>query len=450
MDLPKEYLNNMQKILQDDYPKYIDAMKNKPISAMRINTTKANADIAKYFDVTKKVFWAKNGYQIKSSKIGKHPYHIAGLVYVQEPSSMLAVASSGLEKETNKDDLCVLDLCVAPGGKTGQIAEILDGKGVLVSNEIERKRATVLLGNVERLGYKNVIITNASPQKLSQDLTEMFDYVFVDAPCSGEGMFRKNPETVLEWNKNLPEFNSQRQKQILSEANKMLKPGGKLVYSTCTFSPKEDEEIALWACQGLGYELQNLPKEVLENTTFLTNKKCRRFYPHIADGEGQFVCVLKKPCQKTEHYANKNSKKPKEESQKVINEYLKNTFELNFAPIYTKIGENWCLINEKLQKVMNLLKNTPIINAGVTVGSVQKDRIIPHNNMFMAYGNDAKNKLNLELDSKELKKFLHGEELENKSNFSGYVCIMSDGHSVGFAKASGTVLKNMFPKGLRI
>lgn len=212
MELPLSYQKNMQVLLGEDYAKYIDSLAQKPVSGIRVNTIKANQNILEQFDVIKKVSYTNNGYISNAEKIGKHPYHIAGLVYSQEPSSMMPVAASGLENE-NLGDMVVLDLCAAPGGKTGQIAEILNGQGVLVSNEIESKRARILQSNVERMGYTNVIITNNTPEKLAQELPAMFDYIFVDAPCGGEGMFRKDPATILEWKEERLESNSIRQKR---------------------------------------------------------------------------------------------------------------------------------------------------------------------------------------------------------------------------------------------
>ena len=187
-----------------------------------------------------------------------------------------------------------MDLCAAPGGKTGQIAEILNGNGVLISNEIEKKRARILQGNIERLGYKNVIITCASPAELSKDLAGQFDYIFVDAPCGGEGMFRKDPDTIAEWKPERILSNQKRQKEMLTEANKMLKNGGKLIYSTCTFAVEEDEDVCNWFASNFDYKFLDVPEAIKQSTTFLTNEKCRRFYPYLSDGEGQFVCVMQK------------------------------------------------------------------------------------------------------------------------------------------------------------
>ena len=449
MKLPQKFLDNMKVLLKDDYAKFCKAMEKPPVSGMRINSLKANAKILTEFDVDKKIPYTNNGYVLRNSKIGKHPYHIAGLVYVQEPSSMIPVVASGLAKEENKN-LAVLDLCAAPGGKTGQIAEILAGDGVLVSNEIDTKRVRALQGNIERLGYTNVIITNSTPEKLADYLSNQFDYIFVDAPCGGEGMFRKDSDTISEWSESRLKSNAERQLDILSYANRMLKPYGKLIYSTCTYSKIEDEDVVENFCEKYNYKKLSPDSSIFKYTTSHFNSCCRRAYPHINNGEGQFVCVLQKSNVEEEKIRPFKPYKMGNSELKLINSYINDTFQLNFAPFYTKIGNNYCLINQNLQNMLNYMQKIPIINAGVTVCEFAKDRVVPHNNMFLAYGNLANNKIDFELKDPRLSKFLHGEELDNINNLTGYVCITVNKFPIGFCKASGSRLKNMFPKGLRI
>ena len=450
INLPQQYLNNMQKLLGEDFPKYLNAINQEPVHGVRLNALKADKSILQEFNILGEVPYAKNGYIIDTGKIGKHPYHIAGLVYVQEPSSMLAVCASGLDKEPDKN-LCVLDLCASPGGKSGQIAEILAGDGVLVSNEIDHKRAKVLAGNIERMGYTNVIVTNTNPATLSKNLVQKFDYVFVDAPCGGEGMFRKDPDTILEWKQERLESNSNRQKEILAEAHKMLKPNGKLIYSTCTFAIEEDENVVEWFVKEFGYSLIMPDSDILNSTSSHTIKQCRRFYPHVAQGEGQFVCVMQKPNEELVYtYAGKPYKLGNNEL-KLVNDYINNTFNLPFAVNYTKVGENICLINENLQNLLGFMQKIPQINVGVTIGSVEKGRLVPHHNMFTAFGKYAKQQINFDLKNVQLCKYLHGEQLENTfSLINGYAVICVDNHAIGGVRVSGNALKNLFPKGLRI
>ncbi len=450
INLPQQFLQNMQNILGKDYPKYLSAVNDNAVHGIRLNTLKADTNILQEFNVIQPVDYTNNGYITTTGKIGKHPYHIAGLVYVQEPSSMLAVSASGLAQEQDKD-LCVLDLCASPGGKSGQIAEILAGNGVLVSNEIDPKRARVLCGNIERMGYTNVIVTNTNPQNLAKNLVHKFDYIFVDAPCGGEGMFRKDPDTITEWKQERLLSNAQRQKDILTQADIMLKPNGKLIYSTCTFAPEENEQVVQWFAQRFGYTLIMPNQKVLNSTTSLNIPECRRFYPYIAKGEGQFVCVMQKPQGELQYiHANKPYKMGNSEL-KLVNEYINDNFNLPFAVKYAKVGDNICIINEKLQNMLNFMQKVPQINVGVTVGNIEKNRFIPHHNMFTAYGKYAKQLVNYDLKNEQLCKYLHGEQLENTTLLkNGYAVICVNNHPVGAVRVSGNALKNIFPKGLRI
>lgn len=450
INLPQQFLNNMQKLLGEDFAKYLHAINQEPVHGVRLNTLKSDKSILQEFNILGKVPYANNGYIIDTGKIGKHPYHIAGLVYVQEPSSMLAVCASGIIKEPDKN-LCVLDLCASPGGKSGQIAEILAGNGVLISNEIDSKRARVLAGNMERMGYTNVIITNTNPTNLAKNLPQKFDYIFVDAPCGGEGMFRKDPDTILEWKQERLESNAKRQCEILLEANKMLKPNGKLIYSTCTFAPQENEHVVNWFVNNFNYNIVMPSDEIIDSTTYHSIKECRRFYPHFAKGEGQFVCVMQK-AEEDAIYSHENKPYKLGNSElKLVNEYINGNFNLPFAVEYTKVGENICLINQNLQNVLNFMVNIPQINAGVTVGHVEKGRFVPHHNMFIAYGKYAKQQVNFDLKNEQLSKYLHGEQLENTCLLkNGYAVVCVNNYPIGGVRVSGNALKNLFPKGLRI
>ena len=464
MNLPEIFLNNMKGLLGEQYADYVAAMDKPPISGIRLNPLKIIAselgEVKAVLGLAGNVPFWQNGYFAESAKVGKHPYHIAGLVYVQEPSSMLAVAASGLERETNKSELAVLDLCAAPGGKSGQIAELLAGEGVLVSNEIEFKRAKVLAGNIERMGYKNVIVTNSSPDNLAQYLPNTFDYIFVDAPCGGEGMFRKNPETISQWSNARIESNAQRQLEILSQADVMLKPGGKLIYSTCTFSKTEDEDVVKAFAKEHDYR-QILPSDdILSNTNCLDNQCCRRIYPQGGIGEGQFVCAMQKSAKSADFEAQTRKFNPKKDvfaafrkDVALAEQFICDNFNLNYAYNWCNVNGNLFILNNKLQKMLQILQKITILAAGVAVGSVENGRFVPHNNIFLAFGDKCKYKVNFALDDPKLAAYLHGEQLDKIGNVPmgatyGAVCV--SGHSVGGVRISGNVLKNILPKGLRV
>ena len=448
--LPQQYIKNMQCLLKDNMQNYLDALKQPPVQGLRVNTTKADDKILSQFNIISRVEYCKNGYIVNNQKIGKHPYHIAGLVYMQEPSSMMPVSASGLSEEPDKN-LAVLDLCAAPGGKSGQIAEYLNGQGILVSNEIDSKRAKILHGNIVRMGYSNVIVTNESPERLSEHLQQKFDYIFVDAPCGGEGMFRKDPDTISEWKPERLLSNAKRQKDILFYANKMLKPNGKLIYSTCTFSVEEDENVVDWFLDNYNYSLVMPPKSVIDNSTYLTHVECRRFYPHLSKGEGQFVCVMKKPEEELVNERTFKDSKLGNSEYKIVNKFILDNFNIPFALNYIKIGDYIYLVNQKTQNMLKYMQKICKISSGVIVGSIEKDRLVPHINMFSAYGKYAKQKLNFDVNNALLFKYLHGEQLENTySLINGYVSICVDGFAFAGVKVTGNALKNLYPKGLRI
>lgn len=464
MNLPNQFLDNMKSLLGEQFADYVAAMDKSPISGVRLNPLKVAEDevedVKAALGLAGNVPYWHNGYYAASSKIGKHPYHIAGLAYVQEPSSMLPVAASGLGGEANKDDLMVLDLCAAPGGKSGQIAELLAGKGVLVSNEIEFKRAKVLASNIERMGYHNVIVTSSTPDGLAEYLPNTFDYIFVDAPCGGEGMFRKNPDTIQEWSEARLASNAQRQLEILAQADVMLKPGGKLIYSTCTFSKVEDEDVVEVFAKDHNYNLVMPSKEVLDNTSCLTNKCCRRVYPQDDVGEGQFVCVMQKSAKSADLEPQTRKFNPKRDvfaafrkDIALAEQFIMQNFNIKCAYNWCGVGNNLCILSPKVQKILSKLQKITILAAGVAVGSVEKDRFVPHNNIFLAYGNLAKYKANFALNNPDLAKYLHGEQLEKSialpaSVTYGVVCV--NGHPVGGVRISGNALKNILPKGLRV
>ena len=331
----------MRIILKDEYDEFERAVSGDKITALRVNTIKMKSqpeeapdegsgseNLSKYIpaDISKDTIpWERNGYIYTGGTPGKHPYHEAGVYYIQEPSAMAPV--SFLDP---KPDEKILDLCASPGGKSTQIASKMNGEGILVSNEIDRKRAQILSLNIERMGIRNALVTNMSPEKLSETFEGYFDKILVDAPCSGEGMVRKNEEAANQWSLGNVRLCAERQKRILDYAVKMLAPGGTLVYSTCTFAPEEDEESALYLLR----KDEMIPVEVTpykgmtradfsyidrlikdeddgaissiycgdENLTRNVSERERsdiagcglRLFPHHVSGEGHFLAVFKK------------------------------------------------------------------------------------------------------------------------------------------------------------
>ncbi len=468
--LDAEFLKSMQKMLGDDFEKYQKAMQEPAVRGLRVNTKKVAVEkFLSIFDLPlSKTGFSNEGFVLESDeKVGNRPEHLAGLFYLQEPSSMIVVEASDIEKENRP--LRVLDLCASPGGKTGQIACKLGEDSLIFSNEISRQRAEVLYSNIERQGFKNVIVLNEEPQNLLQ-FQGFFDYVFVDAPCSGEGMFRKNPETISEWSEGIVQKCVQRQKEILSIAKNLTSAGGKLIYSTCTFNECEDEQIAEFLQSSSSLKIVS-PSERIKSVTLAGKgskdvENCRKFYPFCSRGEGQFVAVFKDFGEEKisklftkKHYSKINQIGARDYA--IFCEFMR----ANFKDVYSKnmllkIGKNIFLkptaFDEKIQTALDELK---IISIGVKLGSIEKDRFEPDHCAFMSVCENFKFKF--ELNDKQIKKYLHGEQLALSEIFDadgevlsgaikGYGVATFKGYALGGVKIVGGALKNLLPKGLRL
>ena len=298
--LPNEFTSKMKELLGDGYEEFIRSFDESPVRSFRINTKKISESEFEKINPFggEKISYAEGAYYFNYDGIGNHPYHHAGMVYIQDPAAMSPVASVNIEP-----DWKILDLCAAPGGKSTQAAAKLDG-GLLVSNEIIPSRCKILTGNIERLGIKNAVTTCADVKRLSGLFGEEFDLVIVDAPCSGEGMFRKDETAINEWSLQNVKLCAERQDEILSYAKDFVNEGGYLLYSTCTYSPEENEMcIDRFLSENKNFELIEVNESVKKATAdgiFFDGCKtenisfCRRFYPHISKGEGQFIALLKK------------------------------------------------------------------------------------------------------------------------------------------------------------
>lgn len=313
--LPKEFEDRMQDMLKEAYPAFLASYENDKYQALRVNSLKVEQEVFLEnvpFDL-RKVAWEKNGfYYDNSNQPGKHPWHEAGVYYIQEPSAMSPAAY--LEAQPGEK---ILDLCAAPGGKSTQIASYMRGKGLLVCNEIHPARAKILSENVERMGIPNALVTNENPQKLAEIFEAFFDRIMVDAPCSGEGMFRKNADACDEWSLDNVKLCAERQDEILDCADTMLRPGGRIVFSTCTFAPAENEgtiyrflqrhpdydivEVPIyqgmdrgipeWAVQ---YQYGDCEMIDMSEEQIKQIDKTIRLWPHKLEGEGHYVAVLQK------------------------------------------------------------------------------------------------------------------------------------------------------------
>ncbi len=418
MNLPKEFLQDMKDLLKEEYDSFISSYDMPSYKALRLNTLKIKDKSLLPFDL-EEVPWCKTGfYYSDNSTPGKHVYHEIGLYYIQEPSAQLPVE----ELDVKEGDF-VLDLCAAPGGKSTQIGAKLNGKGLLISNEIIPSRAKILSSNIERMGIKNAVVLNEDPKNIAKHFKNFFDKILVDAPCSGEGMFRKNEEAILEWSKENVLMCANRQLDILQTIKSSLKAGGRLVYSTCTFSKEENEGV--------------IEKFLSLNEDFHL-VKWQRIYPHKVKGEGHFCAVLQKDGQLV----------PTQIKEKVLKQdpafldFVKKALNVDIK-YNLKFGDNLYL------SPYTNLEGLKTLRPGLHLGELKKNRFEPSHSLARALcAQDFKNVINLSKDDKEVNTFIQGNSIP--TNLSGWGVICVDNFTLGLFKGDGYQAKNHYPKGLRI
>ncbi|MBQ9965393.1 MAG: methyltransferase domain-containing protein [Clostridia bacterium] len=447
-ELPKQFEDRMKSLLGEEFEAYFSELQNPPVRAFRVNTDKISLEEFERINIFsgEKIPYVENGYYLDYEKIGNHPYHHAGLIYMQEPAAMAPAECLDINP-----DWCVLDMCAAPGGKSTQLKNKLGENGVLVSNEIIPARCKILTGNIERLGLKNCVVTCMDTERLSKTFENTFDLVMVDAPCSGEGMFRKEEVAITEWSESNVQMCSVRQSEILENAVRAVKSGGYIVYATCTFSLEENEMVIdAFLKNHPEFEIAKANERVIAATADgirFDGCECenihfaRRFYPHKAKGEGQFMAVLhhKGEWMNSDFARAKEQKAAKEVTlflEETLTDYNKDYVSLyNGNPIY---------YNNRI-----FVPDGKAFCCGVTIGEIRKNYILPHHQFFMALGDKFKRKINLSADSEEIKKYLRGEEFETTAE-NGWAVVMVDGVSLGGAKVSNGRAKNHYPKGLRM
>ncbi len=442
-ELSQDFLNEMKELLsENDYSEYINTLDNNYYRGIRINTLKCSVDIAKGnldFPLSETPFCSEGFYiPFDVEGLGNLPLHRAGGFYAQEPSAMSAVTILDVHKGDR-----VLDLCAAPGGKSTQIAADLDGSGLLWSNEIVKSRANILLSNIERMGITNAVVSSCHPDKLCRALGGFFDKILVDAPCSGEGMFRRDENARDEWTAEHSHSCADRQLAVLDSASGALKDGGTLVYSTCTFSKYENEDvIERFLDTHRDFELVDCGVSFGRRTL---DGKAVRIYP-MDGGEGHFAAKLKKSGELT---PNSNNFYPIKTPE--IEAAFKLYDELFLSRCF---GERFELVGDKLLLLPNAeipaLHGLSVIRAGVLFGEVKKNRIEPCHALFMAAKkSQLRSFVDLQSGDKRLEAFFRGEEIGIDSGLSGFTAVLADGLTVGFGKAVDGVLKNKYPKGLR-
>ena len=513
--LPELFLERMKDMLGDEFEDFLASFEQEKYQALRLNVLKVNKDGCRAADVLAptqvrephqevqpdtviamdtflhlcKVPWAENGYYYnKEDQPGKHPYHEAGVYYIQEPSAMAPVTL--LEVQPGER---VLDLCAAPGGKSTQIAAALQGEGLLVCNEIHPARAKILSENVERMGIRNAIVTNETPAHLAEVFPGYFDRILVDAPCSGEGMFRKNEAACEEWSPENVELCAGRQDEILDCAAKMLRPGGRLVYSTCTFAPQENEgsisrfvnrhpEFVILSAEKVkaSIRLQGAmepdkqqesmregnvsPEEEKSNISYNGVpawadapapgiENTLRLWPQQIKGEGHYAAVLEKAGDGDEMYrvqASGGMEKglTEKELAKEWADYFsfaKETLKEQPVGKYLKFGDNLYLMPEDMPS----LKGLKVLRPGLHIGTLKKNRFEPSHALALALApQEAVHVWNLSSKEPVINAYLNGQTFPAEGE-KGWYLICVDGFSIGWGKLAGGMMKNHYPKGLR-
>lgn len=464
-DLPREYCSEMRRLLGDEYDRYLESLSEASCTAYRVNTRKVRGNL--FSD--DRVPWCENGYYYDAEKFSpaKHPYYFAGLYYIQEPSAMIPAAVLPIEPGD-----VVLDLCAAPGGKATELGSRLDGTGFLVANDVSVSRTKALAKNLQMAGIANVLVTAETPEKLAGAYPETFDKILVDAPCSGEGMFRREPRMVRDWVERGPESYVPLQREILAQAYRMLKPGGKMVYSTCTFSVEEDERTVDWLLKRHSdmhiCKLQHRDGFAPGRTDMVEDpvspmEECVRIFPHRAKGEGHFAVLLEKTprdgggtpgssgisaCKvkgDTILQRDVRLKKNLGAAREDVTQFLSHVLLPDGVFTYEKDTLMWHSHSELPHRgIRTVCSGLPVCRWN------HKVKPSPQLALVLEPG-DYDNVLSFQLGDERVIRYLKGETLQTEERREGDVLVCVDGYGLGWAYGNGRgMLKNKYYPGWRL
>lgn len=449
MKLPHEFVEKMNALLQEEAPRFFAAYEEEKANGLRFNPLKIERDTFLSlvpFTLSPVPFCPTGFYYEADEQPGKHPYHAAGLYYIQEPSAMF-VAETLQPKPGEK----VLDLCAAPGGKTTQLAAMMDNTGFLLANEIHPKRVKALSENIERLGITNALVTNETPEKLAERFAGYFDKILVDAPCSGEGMFRKDEEAILYWSEEHVRQCAVKQRNILDCAYRMLKEGGSLVYSTCTFSPEENEQTI----EALLQKYEDLELVTIEKsegiqsgrpewtkTTLTAIEKTARLWPHRLLGEGHFVAKLQKIGSAPKWKGKNATSNVTKQALREYRAFEKETLTIEIEKTMVAFEQHLFALPDDCPSFDGL----KVVRAGLHLGEQKKQRFEPNHALALAL---KKEDVVHSIELADYTKYLRGETIETGGD-RGWVIVTIDGYPLGWGKEVKGTLKNFYPKGLRM
>ena len=427
--LPEAFLTRIQSQLGEEYGAFLRSLERPRAVALRFNPLKGEVPQLPF--VGQPVPWEPMGYYYDpDSRPGLHLYHEAGVYYLQEASAMAPVA---LLDPQPGERIC--DLCAAPGGKTTQIAGRMMGEGFLLCNEYSPKRAKILSRNIERMAVANALVTNEPTEVLASRFPGFFHRVLVDAPCSGEGMFRKEEAAVEDWSQEAVEMCARRQQEILNNAARMVAPGGRLVYSTCTFAPEEDEGVV---AEFLARNPEFSPESVEAPWFQAVENGGYRLWPHKLLGEGHFAAVLKRN-------GGEEGRVPVCPGGRLPKEWTEFAKALEIrlpAGKAVAFGDNLYWAPEELPELAGLR----VLRPGLELGEVKKGRFQPAHALAL-WLKDCGNTARFAPESPELARYLHGDVIPWGKK--GWCLVMAGDYSIGWGKGDGNCLKNHYPKGLR-
>lgn len=452
--IDEKFYERMMRLLGEDYEAFLSSLEEPPVRAVRVNEEKISVDgyLSKTALSLSKIPYVSNGFIPDGADgIGNTPEHHSGMIYVQDGGAMATVSALDIKRGWR-----VLDSCAAPGGKATQIASCIGREGFILANEYVPKRAKIMLGNFERMGIRNGVITSLDTAELAGMFSSYFDLVLCDAPCSGEGMFRKSSEAVMQWSEENVIACAKRQEEILNNVARTVRGGGYLLYSTCTYSVEENEETVarflknhpdfklckvkdrLARCTAGGIAVEGLSPDDAE--------KCRRFYPHIEKGEGQFIALMQRDedAPTPEVLFKESIAQPTKSEAAIVEKFFKENMKEIPKGRLIKQGGGIAIVPSGIP-----IPQKSTFMAGVMVGEIKGSLLVPHHQFFSAYGSDMKNTENLTRSDSRISAYLRGEEIEAKEAEGGFCTVMYEGAALGGGKVSGGRIKNHYPKGLR-
>ena len=427
--LPDKYLKTIKEILQDEYDEYIASFNENRIHSLKVNTSKISTDDFEKLFKLERVPWTNDGFYYEDENITKSPYYYAGLYYVQEASAMLPAEVLPIEE----DDI-VLDACAAPGGKSLKLLNKLNNTGLLVSNDVSPSRANALLRNIERFGFSNYYVISKDIIELEEKYKNTFDKILLDAPCSGEGMFRKDKSLINSWLEKDEEYYAPIQKKLLQASLNMLKDGGMLLYSTCTFNTKEDEEVVRYALEK-NKDVRLVPIKKYDGFKDGNDNIGVKLFPHRIKGEGHFVCLLQK--------GNIQSKEKKQHTQVKSNIDFINSLNKEFKDgEFLDINENTYFVKPFDVKYIRTLRSGLLLGKNTSHGFEPSQQLA-----LNLKDREYNNILSLDINDIRVDKYLKGETIEIDLKYKGLVLVCIDKYPLGFGKASNGLLKNKIDKG---